>query len=46
MEIKPIAYKKALEMCPEYKYNYLNIANVEYFRKNYKNLKNILQKYN
>lgn len=29
------SFKQAQEIYPEYKYNYLNIANIEYFRKNY-----------
>lgn len=31
------AFNQAQTIYPEYKYNYLNLANVEYFRKNYKN---------
>jgi len=31
------AFRHAQEIYPEYKYNYLNLANIEYFRKNYKN---------
>ena len=31
------SFKQAQTIYPEYKYNYLNIANIEYFRKNYDN---------